>query len=326
MDALLTKESLARVESELGQLGVRAICWESDGSFSVDGRPVEAASVQPEVGWISFDVFMHKQMAGYIDALCQFDSLRWVQTGNAGLDNPLYDPLVARGVRISKSWAQSIPIAEYVVGYALHHLHDMAARVADSQAGKWAPASFRELYGSRWLIIGFGHIGHRVSIRARAFECHVTALRRSTTPTDDVDAIIEHKDLHATLAQSDVVVLACPQTSETTGLVDDAFVDAMKKGSLLINIARGGLIEDRALLRGLSRDTPEAAVLDVFHEEPLPADDPYWRHPQVIVTAHMSNAGTGTVGRGVTQFLDNLRAYVSGDPVSDEVDPASLKT
>jgi len=324
MDALLTKESLARVADELGPLGVRAICWEGDGSLSLDGTPISANDVHPEVGWISFDVFMQKQMAGYIEALCQFDSLRWVQTGNAGLDNPLYQPLLERGVRISKSWAQSIPIAEYVLGYALHHLHDIDARVSDSRNGQWVTAPFRELYGTRWLVIGFGHIGRRVSVRARAFDCHVTALRRSTVQSSDVDEVIRHDELHDALARSDVVVLACPQTSETAGMVDDKFVASMKAGSLLINIARGGLIDDDALLRGLKRGTPESAVLDVFHEEPLPAGHPYWAHPQVIVTAHMSNAGNGTVGRGVIQFLENLRAYIAGEPVSDEVDPASV--
>lgn len=324
MDILLSYESLERVSDDLRGLPVRAVSWARDGSLTVDGQSVAPTDVHPEVGWISFDVFKHGQMAPYIEALCQFESVRWVQTGNAGLDNPLYRPLINRGIRISKSWAQSIPIAEYVLGYALHHFHDIDARVTEQRSGKWTPAPFRELYKTRWLIIGFGHIGRRVALRAKAFDCHVTALRRSPSPTFGADEVIGRDELYDTLARTDVIVLACPQTRETTGMVNHAFLDAMKEGALLVNVARGGLIDDEALLKNLNRSKPGAAVLDVFNEEPLPNHHPYWTHPNVIVTAHMSNAGNGTNARGALQFLDNLRAYVKGEPITDEVDVENL--
>ena len=103
--------------------------------------------------------------------------------------------------------------------------------------------------------------------------------------------------------------------------MDSVFVTAMKKGSLLINVARGGLIDDSALITGLEHGRPEFAVLDAFSVEPLPVEHPYWTHPNVIITAHMSNRGDGTSGRGTEQFLDNLRRYLKDGTPDDEVDP-----
>lgn len=324
-DILVFEDSLDRIAAELAMFeGVRPVRWHADGRMTVGGRDVAPDEVAPQIGWISFDIFMRQQMTAYINALVSFDSMRWVQSANAGLDNPLYASLARRGVRISKSWAQSIPIAEYVLAHALHHLQGIEARPQAQRAAAWKYFQFRELYASRWLIIGFGHIGRRVAQRAKGFECHITTLRGSNSPDPAADEVITREQLPTALQDADVVVLACPQTLATTGMVDASFVESMKEGSVLINIARGGLINDEALLAGLARNRPEAVVLDVFNEEPLPPTDPYWSHPQVTVTAHISNAGEGTVARGSVQFLENLARFLKGEPVTDEVDNTTI--
>lgn len=324
-DVLVFEDSLPRVAGDLARRkGVRAVCWHRDGRLTVDGATVAARGVRPEVGWISFDVFMQGQMAPFVDALAGFDHLRWVQTAHAGVDSPLYVPLARAGVRLSKSWAQSIPIAEYVLAHALHLRQDIDARREAQRMREWRYAHFGELYRSTWLLVGFGHIGRRVAERARAFGCRIATLRRSQAPDPAADEIVTRADLPTALGRTDVVVLACPQTAETTGLVDAAFVGAMREGSLLVNVARGGLVDDAALLAGLARNRPGAAVLDVFNEEPLPPEHPYWTHPRVTVTAHTSNAGEGTVDRGTEQFLENLERYLRGEAVTDEVDNRSL--
>lgn len=325
VDLLVFEESLPRLTDALAHDdSLRVICWHADGRCSLGGRTVKPDAIKPEVGWISFDILAHGEMKHYVEMLLQFDTLRWVQTGHAGLDNPLYSALAERGVRLSKSYAQSIAIAEYTLAHALHYFQDIEFRLSAQREVEWKSRRFRELFGSCWLIIGFGHIGRRVAQRARAFNAHITTLRRSSASDPAADKVIGRGELSTALAKSDVVVLACPENADTTGLVDTTFIAAMKKGSLLINVARGGLIDDSALITGLEQDRPQFAVLDAFSVEPLPVEHPYWTHPKVFITAHMSNRGSGTSDRGTEQFLDNLRRYLKDGTLDDEVDPQSL--
>ena len=324
-DLLIFEESLKRLNGVFVQFdSLRVICWHSDGSFSWNGQPIDADAIQPEIGWINFDILNAGKMQHYVETLLQFKTLRWVQTGHAGLDHLLYSRLAECDVRLSKSYAQSIAIAEYTLAHALHYFQDIEFRLSAQRAAEWKSKQFRELYGSRWLIVGFGHIGRRVAKRARGFECHITTLRRSGAADSAADEVISGTELSATLAKSDVVVLACPETAETAGLVDAEFIAAMKKGSLLINVARGGLIDDTALINGLDIGRPGFAVLDAFSVEPLPVEHPYWAHPNVVITAHMSNRGSGTSDRGTEQFLANLRLYLNNGMPDDEVNLQSI--
>ena len=120
------------------------------------------------------------------------------------------------------------------------------------------------------------------------------------------------------------MVLAAPATPETENLVDDAFLSAIKPGSVLVNIARGKLIDDKALLRALDGDRLNAAVLDVFNTEPLERDHPYWTHPKVVLTPHSSGGGTGRWERGAELFCDNLRRLLAGKPLVNEVTTMEL--
>jgi phosphoglycerate dehydrogenase-like enzyme len=119
----------------------------------------------------------------------------------------------------------------------------------------------------------------------------------------------------------DVIVLACPLNAETRGLAGNQFFSKVKKGAILVNIARGGLIDDAALLASLDAGRLEHAVLDVFHEEPLPVANPFWTHPKVRMTSHTSFAGSGVRERWDNLFLDNIARFVRGEKLVNEVDP-----
>jgi len=319
-DLLLFSESLGRIREPLAERpGLRVFAWHQDGSITLGRRPVPNRDIAPEIGWISFDVFNRGVMKDYVERLARSERLKWVQTAHAGLDSPHYRVLAGRSLMVSKSWAQSIPIAEYVIAHALHYRQGIESRLAAQRAREWRREPFGEIYASRWLIIGFGHIGRRVAERLRPFECHIRILRRSGETDPAADEFIERQDLLGALSDRDVVVLACPETDDTRGLVNAEFVRSMQPGALLVNVARGGIIEDEALLRGLDAGAPGGAVLDVFNEEPLPRDHPYWTHPRVAVTAHMSSAGTGTIERGSEQFLGNLDRYLEGASPLDVV-------
>ena len=138
------------------------------------------------------------------------------------------------------------------------------------------------------------------------------------------DRTLALKDLPGVLPDADVVVLAPALNDQTRGMCDEAFFKAMKPGSILINIGRGGLVDEDALRAGLDRDQPAHAVLDVFQTEPLPADSWFWDHPKVRVSAHTSNSGDGNAARGDELFLENLRRYLAKEPLLNEAHPSEV--
>ena len=315
MQVLMFEKSYLRIADAFASRvpAAEPLLWREDGTVTRAGQHVDLSACAPRASWISSDLFATGKLAAFGEMLTGVETLEWVQTANAGLDHPLYVGLGRNDVLISKSGAQSIPIAEYVLAYALEHVQNLKVR-RDAQAqGSWHPHRFRELWHSNWLIIGYGHIGANVAKRAKAFECTTVVARQSATADAYADKVISLSDVHAHLPNADVVVLACPATDATRGLVDMTFLGAMKADSLLVNVARGSLIDESALLASLDAGRPGRAVLDVFTTEPLPGASPLWRHPQVTVTAHISNAGDGTRMRGDELFLSNLERFAAGD-------------
>ena len=320
-EILVFEESWQRVGDEISARypQVVPVLWKSDGSLEKNGTAVNAADVAPSAGWLSFDVMRAKLMKPYCEALAGFNSMQWIQTLNAGLDDPLYEMLFANGIRISKSSAQALPIAEYVLAHALFHSQNTRQRLAQQRDKTWRMQRFSELAGSQWLIAGFGHIGRAVAKRARAFDANIIAVRQSDVQDPLADRTVTLAQIHDELPAADVIVLACPHTPQTDKMADSDFFAAMKPGSLLINVARGALLDEAALLAALDNGRPALAVLDVFDTEPLPQDSSLWDHPAVMVTSHTSNAGSGTRLRGERQFITALGHFLEGSSIPDEV-------
>lgn len=308
----------AAVQERFGN-SVQLVRWHPERGLSLNGEPVGPADIQPVAAWFSGDALGGATQHAISALVGELPSINWVQSANAGLDHPGYAPLAARGIRFSKSSAQSIPIAEYVLAYALEHVQDLAFR-REAEAGQaWRTHRFRELWHSTWLIVGYGHIGRNVAKRAKAFDCRTIVARQSAQADEFIDEVIGQDEIVARLPEADFIVLACPATAATEGMVDAAFIDACSESAVLINVARGALIDERALLKGLDSGSPARAVLDVFETEPLPSDSPMWQHPRVTVTAHTSNAGSGTRPRGDTLFLTNLERLLAGQEPLDLV-------
>ena len=175
-----------------------------------------------------------------------------------------------------------------------------------------------------WLIVGFGPIGQEVARRVKAFGATTTIIRRTPAPSPLADMVGTMADLPGLAGKADVIVLACSLNASTRGFADAAFFTKVKTGALLVNIARGALIDDAALIAALDQGQVATAVLDVFHQEPLPPANPLWTHPQVRVTSHTSFAGSGVRGRWDQLFLDNIQRFVKGDTLLNEVDPKDL--
>jgi phosphoglycerate dehydrogenase-like enzyme len=325
MQALLLRAPYDRVAERLSALApdLEVAVQETDGAITLAGTPVDYSQLAPEVWWLTLDAFGRKGH-DYLGKLAASPDARWVQTVFAGVENPMFRPLARPGLQVTNSSAQAPAIAEYVTIHAFSLLHPIAEQAAHQRAHAWTRVPFREIAQTRWLIVGFGNIGREIAKRAKAFGATVEAVRRTPDAEGLADAVCTLTDLPRRLPEADVVVLACALNDETRDLANAAFFAAMKPGSILVNIGRGGLLDEDALREGLAAGKPAHAVLDVFRTEPLPADSWLWDHPQVRVTPHASNRGELTGARGEALFLENLRRYRAGEPLLNPVRPEDI--
>jgi len=284
------------------------------------GEAGAAGAVDPEVAMLTADTFGR---AGAVDAwaqvLARSPSLRWLHSPASGYIT-FYDPLLERGVRVSGARVNAIPIAEFVLRSVLDH-YQQPGLWGDAQARHaWQPHQFREVHGTSWLVVGLGAIGTAVATRALAFGARVTGVRRTPSGSEPAEIEVRTPDrLLDAVGDADVVVISLPSTPATAGLVGAEFLDATRPGSVLVNVARGSLVDETALLAALDAGRPEIAILDAFATEPLPVDHPFWDHPKVVVTPHAAAGGLARHGRGADAFLDNLARYRRGEALHHEV-------
>jgi len=320
------EKSFEHIKERLAGLGLNLAVqtFDKEGRFSASGRTVPASQVDVDYFWLS----THVNADGFRDTAFDYalacHRIGVLQTFNAGLDHPFYKRLSDKGVRICNSSAQGVAIAEYVMGQALSVLQPIQLQRQLQSEKRWQITQFREISQTHWLIIGFGPIGQELAKRVKAFGAKISVVRRSVQQSSLADAVGTMNDLPEFLPEADIVVLACPLNAQTRGFVDAAFFSRLRKGAILINIARGGLIDDGAMLAALSSGKLATAVLDVFHEEPLPPDNPLWSHPGVRLTSHTSFAGSGGRARWDQLFLDNIVRAAEGEPLLNEVNPGDI--
>jgi len=258
------------------------------------------------------------------EAIARAQQLRWVHcSGHAVGHFPLAE-LTARNIIVTNSrGVQSVPIAEHVMACLLALARKLPETLRDQQQRAWRPNAFTG-EASPWLlagrtigIVGMGTIGAAIATRAKAFGMRVIGMRRN--PLRGVagafDEVLGPGDSNQLLAVADVVVIAAPFTAETHRLLDAAAIQMMKPGAIVINVARGQLIDEAALAQALASGRVSGAALDVFTTEPLPADSPFWSMPNVIVTPHNSGWTQGMVRRRWDEIADNIRRFAAGDPL-----------
>jgi phosphoglycerate dehydrogenase-like enzyme len=329
MRVLLTTTAHERFGDRL-PADVEAVVMQADGTLA-GGTPWEDADV--EVAWPTADLFEpDAPLRPFFGFLLQSTTLRWIQSPAAGVDAPVFAQLVRKGIRLTTSHVTDIPISEYVLRAVLDHYQRPQEWAASSAERAWRRHDFREVHGTTWLVVGVGAIGAAVAERARAFGATVIGVRRTPTGAEPVDRMVSPAEVVDVVGEADVVVLAAPASAETRHLVDAGFLAAMKPGSLLVNIARGALVDEDALLAALDRATTiEAAVLDVTATEPLPPDSPLWDHPAITITPHDAAGGTGRFARAADLFVENLRRYRAGgallhEVTADDLGPAAPAT
>ena len=320
MKLLVFEPAYARVKDRLNTNDLEPLLIHEDSTLSLNGKPVDPEEAAFDIAWASSDLYMKGPARVMFKLLTAAKGLKWFQSGAAGFDHPIFKEVAATGTIMTRSDAQGVSIAEFVLARVLEAFQPTTLRRAAQAAKQWERHPFRDVFGTTWLIIGYGAIGRETGLRAKAFGAHIVGVRRTPSPDDPADEMITPDKVLETLPRADVVVLAAPHTDETNALVDAGFLAAMKDRSVLVNVARGRLVDEAALLESLNAGKPEMAILDVFEHEPLPDDSPFWDHPRVLLTAHCAAESGLNLLRGDDVFVDNLGRYLRGEELRLVVD------
>jgi phosphoglycerate dehydrogenase-like enzyme len=273
------------------------------------------AVADAEIGW--FDMNEKEVMA---ETLLAAKKLKWLNSIYAGLDFLPMDVLIERGITVTNgAGINAITIAEYVVMGMLNIAKGYREVVRAQERREWLMDSpgKRELAGSKALLLGYGAIGKLIEPRLKAFDVDVTVVHR--TPGEGV---LTPDQWRGRLGEFDWVILAVPATPETDAMIGEAELAAMKSDAVLVNIARGAVVDQPALIAALEKKAIGAAFLDVTTPEPLPQDHPLWALDNAHVTMHLSGRAQDKMFiRSATRFLDNLKKYRRGEPVAPIFDP-----
>ncbi|HRC62035.1 MAG TPA: D-2-hydroxyacid dehydrogenase [Dehalococcoidia bacterium] len=250
-------------------------------------------------------------------------NLRWIHLGHSGVDDPVFEELIGRGVVVTNSaGANAEPIAQSALAGLLALNRGLPGWLDAQRRHAWEPDPDdlpseqlpRELRGQTMVIFGLGSIGRYVAQFARAFGIRVIGVRRTpATPEDGVDAWAPPARLDEVLPEADILVLTAPLTSETRGTFDARRLDRLPAGAVVINVARGELVDEAALAERLASGRLGGAYLDVFVTEPLPAESPLWELPNVLISPHDSARSAGTQGRVDAIFLEELGRWLRGE-------------
>ncbi|WP_226040135.1 D-2-hydroxyacid dehydrogenase [Natrinema sp. DC36] len=255
------------------------------------------------------------------DVLEAAADLEWVQALSAGTDFFDHDALADHGVALtSVSGIHAKPIGQQVLGYLLHFERCFDRAVAQQHRREWDRYTGGELGDRTVGIVGVGAIGSKVADYCRPFDARVIGTKRDPTDApDSVDEIYGTDGLESVLARSDYLVLACPLTDETRGLIDADALAALSDDAVLVNIARGGVVDQSALVDALEADELGGAALDVFEEEPLPEESPLWDRDDVLVTPHMAGSTPHYWERCADVFLRNYDRFREGEGLENRV-------
>ncbi|MBC8141004.1 MAG: D-2-hydroxyacid dehydrogenase, partial [Armatimonadetes bacterium] len=283
-----------------------------------DDTPVYVADAVALLRWIGGKRFTSLISRG--------KNIRWLHTASAGVDHVLTPPVRERCERGDLTLTDSGPafavaIGEFVLAWMLAVSHRLYEHDWSRKGRLWQSYHHAELYGQTVGIIGLGPIGQGIAERCRAFGMRTVGLRRTDTPSPFVDETLTGADgVEELLEESDWVIVAAALTGETRALLGAEQFGRMKETAYLVNIARGGLVDEPALIAALQNHEIAGACLDVFDTEPLPYDSPLWHLPNVHIAPHNSSGKTdGLRERQKKLFLENVARFAAGQPLAGAV-------
>lgn len=311
---LISDNVWSREGGRIGRIapGIVPIIYEGD-------EPLDDATLaRIDVAFFSSDLWPERSR-GIVLSIMKAPNLRWLHTFSAGVDSPFFIQLMERGVRLTNSsGATASPIAQTAVLYMLALSRNARAWFRHQDAREWERHEFDELDGARLAVVGMGPIGSEIARLGVALNMEVEAVRR--TPTGNEPCTTHGFDrLDEVLARADWVCVALPLTPDTKDLFDAGRFSSMKPGARFINVGRGELVDEPALVGALTSGRLSGAALDVFATEPLPEESPLWTMDNVIVTPHSSGASRSAGLRSERIFVDNLARYLAGESLINEV-------
>ena len=250
-------------------------------------------------------------------------NVRWIHSRSAGLDNILFPELVASPVLLTNGTGVfSASLGEFALAAILFFAKDLPRMRRNQRARRWEQFDVEEIAARTVGIVGYGDIGRAVAARARAMGMTVFALKRHAPAAPDplIEKFFAPPDLSAMLALCDYVVASAPLTAETRHMISDAAFAAMKPSAVLINIGRGPVVEQAALLRALDEKKIRGAGLDVFEQEPIPPGDPLWGYENVLVSPHCADHTKDWLNDAMRFFLEQYERFRKGEPLRNIVE------
>jgi phosphoglycerate dehydrogenase-like enzyme len=253
-------------------------------------------------------------------ALVESPTVKWVSIGGSGTDHlGRWDP--TRVTVTNSAGVAAGMLAEYALGAMLSFSLDLRGFERRQRARQWGGGRVEPIEGKTVLIVGLGKTGEAVARRAQAMGMRTLGVRARPKPTPCLDEVHGVDALLTLIGRADFIVCCVPLLATTRGLLGEAAFAAMKPSAVLIDISRGGVVEEAALLAALDSGRIKGAVLDVFATEPLPAEHPLWGYDNVVITPHCAAVYDGWDIKSVRMFADNLKRYRSGEPLENTVNP-----
>ena len=255
--------------------------------------------------------------------------LRWVHATSAGAGEQVRQTglpaeALERVAITTSSGVHAVPLAEFAVFGLLAVAKALPRLLEDQRARAWPEVRqpFRELSGQTLFLVGLGEIGREVARLGKALGMRTVGFRRTQGPPPEwVDEVHGPERLAELAGRADAMVVSLPMTEQTAGLIDRAIIERLPAGCIFVNVGRGGVVDEPALVDALRDRRIAGAVLDVFATEPLPPDSPLWALPNVLVTPHAAALSARENERIVELFCDNLRRYLDGQPLVNRVEP-----
>lgn len=248
--------------------------------------------------------------------------LRWVHSRNAGLDSILFPELIWSPIPLTNgSGVFSQSLGEFALAAILYFAKDFPRMLRNQQARRWEQFDVDEIASQTVGIVGYGDIGRAVATRAKAMGAKVLALKRHAPAEGDplISNFYAPPQIHQMLAVCDYVVVAAPLTSETRHMISDAEFAAMKPSAVLINVGRGPVVDQAALVRALTSKRIRGAGLDVFEQEPIPADDSIWTLDNVLISPHTADHTSTWLNQAMEFFIDQYDRFSKGQPLENVV-------
>lgn len=254
------------------------------------------------------------------EAVLNSGSVKWVSVGGSGTDH-LQTWDTDRVTVTNAAGVAADMMAEYTIGALLHFNLDFPRFRAAQTARRWVAGTVTPIEGKTIVIVGLGHTGQAIARRAKGLGMRTIGVRARPTDTPFVDEVHPTADLDVVLAKADCVALCVPLLDATRGMIGPTQVAMMKSDAVLVDVSRGGVVDQTALVSAMANGDLKGAALDVFETEPLPDTSPFWDMQNVIVTPHCSSVFDGWALKSVTMFCDNLDRYIANEPLQNIVDP-----